>query len=453
MFSSLANSIKIPELRNRILFTLGMLVVFRIGTHIPTPGIDAKLLAENVAKSSSELFSFLNMFSGGALKRFSVFALGIAPYINASIIMQLLVYVIPYLEHLAKEEGEEGRKKISQYTRYGTVVIGALQAFGISFMLERYGVVLNPGIGFKIMAVMTLTAGTAFIMWLGEQMTARGIGNGISILITAGILATLPQAVVQQGVIFFQEGDAHQVIQVLALCVIVVLVIMAVVSVQDAVRKIPVQYAKRVVGRRVYGGQNTHIPLRVNQAGVIPVIFASSILLFPAMVANWLQNWDAVQNMKINNPFFGGIVDWFLRIFSHNVGGSILTSEFLVYQLLYAGLIVFFTYFYTAITFNIQDLSDNMKKYGGFIPGIRAGRPTVDYLERTLSRVTLAGGVFLAVIAVIPELLINVMRVQFYFGGTALLIVVGVAMDTMRQMESHLVTRHYEGFMKKRGLR
>lgn len=426
---------KIPELRNRILFTLGMIVVFRIGTHIPTPGIDAKLLTQNLP--TSELMSFLNMFSGGALRRFSVFALGIAPYINASIIMQLLIYVIPYLEHLAKEEGEEGRKLISQYTRYGTVLIGALQAFGISFMLERYQVVSNPGFGFKLMAVTTLTAGTAFIMWLGEQMTSRGIGNGISILITAGILASLPEAVVQQAVLF--TGNAHDVVKMIFLLIIIVAVIMAIVTVQDGVRKIPVQYAKRVVGRRVYGGQNTFIPLRVIQAGVIPVIFASSILLFPSMIANWLQSLDSMQEI-VKNP----VVFWLLNIFNYNSYS---------YLVIYAVLILFFTYFYTAITFNVQDLSDNMKKYGGFIPGIRAGRPTVDYLEKTLSRITLAGGIFLAIIAVIPNILIKVMNVQFYFGGTALLIVVGVAMDTMRQLESHLVTRHYEGFMKKRGLR
>ena len=435
MFQSLSNSMKIPELRNRILFTLGMIVVFRIGTHIPTPGIDAKLLTQNLP--TSELMSFLNMFSGGALRRFSVFALGIAPYINASIIMQLLVYVIPYLEHLAKEEGEEGRKRISQYTRYGTVLIGALQAFGISFMLERYQVVSNPGLGFKIMAVTTLTAGTAFIMWLGEQMTSRGIGNGISILITAGILASLPEAVIQQIALF--SGNANDVVKTIILLAIIVVVIMAIVTVQDGVRKIPVQYAKRVVGRRVYGGQNTFIPLRVNQAGVIPVIFASSILLFPSMIANWLQSLDSMQEI-VKNPF----VFWMLNLFNYNSYS---------YLVIYAALIIFFTYFYTAITFNVQDLSDNMKKYGGFIPGIRAGRPTVDYLERTLSRITLAGGIFLSVIAVTPNILIKIMNVQFYFGGTALLIVVGVAMDTMRQLESHLVTRHYEGFMKKRGLR
>ena len=292
MFQSLSNSMKIPELRNRILFTLGMILVFRLGTHIPTPGIDAALLTSKLP-DNSELLSFLNMFSGGALKRFSVFALGIAPYINSSIIMQLLVYVIPYFEHLAKEEGEEGRKKINQYTRYGTVLIGALQALGISFMLERYQIVVNPGWGFKLMALITLTAGTAFIMWLGEQMTARGIGNGISILITAGILASLPEAIVEQFMLF--SGQAHDVVKTLMLLVLVLITIMLIVYVQDGVRKIPVQYAKRVVGRRVYGGQNTYIPLRVNQAGVIPVIFASSILMFPAMICSWIQNLDSMK--------------------------------------------------------------------------------------------------------------------------------------------------------------
>ena len=309
MFQSLANSMKIPELRNRILFTLGMIVVFRVGTHIPTPGIDAKLLTQ--AMPDSELFSFLNMFSGGALRRFSVFALGIAPYINASIIMQLLVYVIPYLEHLAKEEGEEGRKIISQYTRYGTVLIGALQAFGITFMLERYGVVSNPGLGFKLLAVTTLTAGTAFIMWLGEQMTNRGIGNGISILISAGILAGLPEAIAQQIALF--TGNAHDVVKMILLLIVAIVVIMGIVYVQDGVRKIPVQYAKRVVGRRVYGGQNTFIPLRVNQAGVIPVIFASSILLFPSMIASWLQSLESLEGV-VQNP----VVFWLLNIFNYN---------------------------------------------------------------------------------------------------------------------------------------
>lgn len=411
-----------------------MIVVFRLGTHIPTPGINAQLLTDMMP--DGELFSFLNLFSGGALRRFSVFALGIAPYINASIIMQLLVYVIPYFEHLSKEEGEEGRKMINQYTRYGTILIGALQALGISFMLERMQVVPNPGIGFKLVTVITLTAGTAFVMWLGEQMTSRGIGNGISILITVGILAGLPSAIAHQYEMF--TGDAHQVVSTLFLVIFSIATIMAIVYVQGGVRKIPVQYAKRVVGRRVYGGQNTYIPLRVNQAGVIPVIFASSILMFPAMILAYIQDLPYFAEME--NPW----VHRLFTIFNYNTWS---------YILIYVVLIIFFTYFYTAITFNVQDLADNMKKYGGFIPGIRAGQKTVDFLERTLSRVTLAGGIFLAIVAVIPNFLIMYMQVDFYFGGTALLIVVGVAMDTMRQLESHLVTRHYEGFMKKKGLR
>ena len=414
-----------------------MIIVFRMGTHIPTPGVDGKTLM-SAFPDSNQVFSFLNMFSGGALRRFSVFALGIAPYINSSIIMQLLVYVIPYFEDLAKNQGEEGRKTINQYTRYGTVLIGALQALGISYMLERVGAVPHAGWAFKIMTVITLTAGTSFIMWLGEQMTSRGIGNGISILITAGILAGLPEAVAQQYAVF--NGEMMQVLQTILLLVIVYITILLIVFVQDGVRKIPVQYAKRVVGRRVYGGQNTYIPLRVNQAGVIPVIFASSILMFPAMIFNWLRGTQFMEEyLKYD------IVDKLLGIFDYNSFS---------YLIIYVILIIFFTYFYTAITFNIQELADNMKKYGGFIPGIRAGQKTVEFLEKTTSRVTFAGGIFLSVIAVIPNLLIKYMNVNFYFGGTALLIVVGVAMDTMRQLESHLVTRNYEGFMKKsKGLR
>ena len=414
-----------------------MIIVFRIGTHIPTPGVDGATLMKALP-SSSEVFSFLNMFSGGALRRFSIFALGIAPYINSSIIMQLLVYVIPYFEDLAKNQGEEGRKTINQYTRYGTVLIGALQALGISYMLERVGAVPHAGWAFKFMAVITLTAGTSFIMWLGEQMTSRGIGNGISILITVGILAGLPEAVVQQYALL--NGDVMDFLKTGLLLVIIYVTILMIVYVQDGVRKIPVQYAKRVVGRRVYGGQNTYIPLRVNQAGVIPVIFASSILMFPAMIFQWMRGADFMKE-AMKNEF----VYWLMGIFDYNS---------VSYLVIYVVLIIFFTYFYTAITFNIQELADNMKKYGGFIPGIRAGQKTVEFLEKTTSRVTFAGGIFLSVVAVIPNLLIKFMNVNFYFGGTALLIVVGVAMDTMRQLESHLVTRNYEGFMKKsKGLR
>ena len=439
MFQSLSNSLKIPELRNRILFTLGMIIVFRIGTHIPTPGVDGATLMKAIP-TSSEMFSFLNMFSGGALRRFSIFALGIAPYINSSIIMQLLVYVIPYFEDLAKNQGEEGRKTINQYTRYGTVLIGALQALGISYMLERVGAVPHAGWAFKLMAVITLTAGTSFIMWLGEQMTSRGIGNGISILMTVGILAGLPEAVMQYLAVFKSDNPLDYAAAA-GLLLIIYVTILLIVYVQDGVRKIPVQYAKRVVGRRVYGGQNTYIPLRVNQAGVIPVIFASSILMFPAMIFNWLRSTKFMEEYIQKYNF----IDDLLGIFDYNTFS---------YLIIYVVLIIFFTYFYTAITFNIQELADNMKKYGGFIPGIRAGQKTVEFLEKTTSRVTFAGGIFLSVIAVIPNLLIKYMSVNFYFGGTALLIVVGVAMDTMRQLESHLVTRNYEGFMKKsKGLR
>ncbi len=438
MFQSLSDSLKIPELRNRILFTLGMIIVFRIGTHIPTPGVDGAALMK--ALPESEIFSFLNMFSGGALRRFSIFALGIAPYINSSIIMQLLVYVIPYFEDLAKNQGEEGRKTINQYTRYGTVLIGALQALGISYMLERVGAVPHAGWAFKLMAVITLTAGTSFIMWLGEQMTSRGIGNGISILITVGILAGLPEAVMQYLAVF-KSDNPMDYLTAAGLLFIIYVTILLIVYVQDGVRKIPVQYAKRVVGRRVYGGQNTYIPLRVNQAGVIPVIFASSILMFPAMIFNWLRTAKFMEVYIQQYKY----LDDLLGIFDYNT---------FTYLIIYVVLIIFFTYFYTAITFNIQELADNMKKYGGFIPGIRAGQKTVEFLEKTTSRVTFAGGIFLSVIAVIPNLLIKYMSVNFYFGGTALLIVVGVAMDTMRQLESHLVTRNYEGFMKKsKGLR
>jgi preprotein translocase subunit SecY len=416
-----------------------MIIVFRLGTHIPTPGVDGQALINLMGKH--QLFNFFNLFSGGALRRFSIFALGIAPYINSSIIMQLLVYVIPYFEDLAKNQGEEGRRTINQYTRYGTVLIGALQAWGISLMLQRApGVVLNSGISFTIMAVITLTAGTSFIMWLGEQMTSRGIGNGISILITVGILASLPETILQQ-ITLLNVGKFIDILKMGLFLVFAYFAIMLIVFVQDGVRKIPVQYAKRVVGRRVYGGQNTYIPLRVNQAGVIPVIFASSILMFPAMIFSWLQNTDFfVKNIMENNW-----LKWIPSLFDYNSYG---------YLVIYVILIIFFTYFYTAITFNIQELADNMKKYGGFIPGIRAGQKTVEFLERTTSRVTLAGGIFLSVVAVIPNLLIKWMGFNFYFGGTALLIVVGVAMDTMRQLESHLVTRNYEGFMKKsKGLR
>ncbi|MBI4871837.1 MAG: preprotein translocase subunit SecY [Candidatus Riflebacteria bacterium] len=440
MIQTLGNAFKIGELRNRILFTFGAVLVFRLGCQIPTPGVDPTELAKFFAAQSNTVLGFFNLFSGGALSKFSVFALGIAPYINASIIMQLLVYVIPTLEHLAKEEGEEGRKKINQYTRYGTVGIGALQALGLAYWLENAsgqmggGLVYHHGWTFRITAVITLTAGTAFIMWLGEQMTAKGIGNGISLLITAGIVAGLPSAVAHSWVTFrIGDFDPAGILQLLAVLAIVVVTTAAVVAIQDAVRKVPVQHAKRVVGRRVYGGANTHIPLRVNQAGVIPVIFASSVLMFPTLILSWFSNLRGG----------GAANDWVTSLI-----GMLRWGEPL-YLFLESLMIIFFTYFYTAILLNPKEMADNLKKYGGFIPGIRAGRRTADYIDRILNRVTLCGALFLAAISVLPQLLYKYLNVPFYFGGTALLIVVGVVLDTVRQMESHMVTRHYQGFMRR----
>ena len=439
LIETIRGSFKISELRNRVLFTLGMIIIYRLGAHIPTPGVDAAELAKIFAGGG--LFGMLDLFSGGALKRFSIFALGIAPYINASIIMQLLVYVIPYLEKIAKD-GDEGRQKISQYTRYGTVILGALQAFGMSFFLAHVGGkgVLLPGVkenfaSFTIMTVMTLTAGTAFIMWLGEKITEKGIGNGISLLIFVGIIASAPQGVMNTYRVFKSDPLFYPKITILGIFLLIITA--AVVWVQDGTRKIPVQYAKRVVGRKVYGGQNTYIPLRVNQAGVIPIIFASSILIFPGLILTYATNYFNVMKYE-----------WFAHV-SRMIQTWLQPSHWF-YLTLYAILIIFFSYFYTAITFNPKDLADNMKKYGGFIPGIRAGRPTAEYIDRTLVRVTLVGSIFLAIIAIIPNILMAYAKVPFYFGGTALLIVVGVGLDTMKQLESHLVTRHYEGFMNKK---
>jgi preprotein translocase subunit SecY len=432
MFQTLRDAFKIPELRRRILFTLTMIAVYRLGSHIPTPGVDASQLTKLFGKEG--MLGFLDMFAGGALKRFSIFALGIAPYINASIIMQLLIYVIPSLEKLAKE-GESGRKKINQYIRQATVVLGALQAFGISFMLEKYGVRM-PNISFvafSFICVVTLTAGTAFIMWLGEKITEHGIGNGISLIIFAGIVASFPGAVVQQWAIWSKE--AMFLPKALIIAFFAVVVIAAIVFIQDGQRKIPVRYAKKVVGRKVYGGQSTYIPLKVNQAGVIPIIFAVSIMLFPGMIANMVmsrfQSTDTVYRVLNKIVIY-------------------LNPPSITYFVLYCLLIIFFSYFYTAITLNPKDLADNMKKSGGFIPGTRAGRPTADYIDRVLMRITLAGAIFLAAVAVLPQILVELAKVQFYFGGTALLIVVGVALDTVKQIESHMLTRHYEGFMKKK---
>lgn len=445
MFGKIADTFKVPELKRRILFTLFAIIIYRLGVHIPTPGINLAKMSQLFGKQEG-LLGFLDMFSGGALRNFSIFALGIAPYINSSIIMQLLVYVIPSLEKLAKE-GEEGRKKISQYTRYGTVVLGAFQALGISFMLNNSGLALGgvlTGARFfwwSFLIVITLTAGTSFIMWLGEKITDKGIGNGISLLIFAAIVSRLPSALLKTYAAL--KDDQFFFPKVLILILISFVVIGVVIFITEGTRKVPVQYARKVVGRKVYGGQATHIPLRLNSAGVIPIIFASSILMFPAMIARFFVGRFATTSWGYK------ILNTIQHLFTQPYNSISWSSLF--YFFIYSLLIIFFSYFYTAITFNPKDLADNMKKYGGFIPGIRAGKKTAEYIDKILVKITLAGGVFLALIAVLPIILIVAFRVQFRFGGTALLIVVGVALDTVKQMETHLLTRHYEGFMRKKG--
>jgi len=420
------NIFKIPELKKRIVFTLALLVVYRIGVHVPVPGIDSVALAEIFDRARGTILGIFNMFSGGALERLSVFALGIMPYISASIILQLMTVVIPHLEQL-KKEGEAGRKKITQYTRYGTVILSVIQGFGISIGLERMGAVIDPGWGFRIMSVITLTAGTAFIMWLGEQITERGIGNGISLIIFAGIVARMPTAI---GNTFrLVSTGAMGIFPVIVLVLLMVAVVAAIIFVEQGQRRIPVQYAKRVVGRRIYGGQSTHLPLKINMSGVIPPIFASSIMMFPATVSSF-----------ITIPWIQDMV-------------AALTPGNVVYELLFVGLIFFFCYFYTAVTFNPVDVADNMKRQGGYIPGIRPGKRTADYIDKVLTRITLGGALYVSAVCVLPSILITRFNVPFYFGGTALLIVVGVAIDTVSQMESHMLTRHYEGFLKKAGSR
>jgi preprotein translocase subunit SecY len=425
---SFQNVFKIPELKRRVLITLGFLVAYRLGAHVPTPGIDGHALSQFFDQAANTLLGMVDLFSGGNLRRLSIFALGIMPYISASIILQLLTVVIPALERIAKE-GEAGRKKITQYTRYGTMVLSLVQSLGIAYGLESMrsptgvAIVPNPGWGFRLLTVITLTAGTALIMWLGEQISEKGIGNGISLIIFAGIVVRLPSAVAASYTLI-TTGEL-KLFWALLIIVLMVGVTAAVVLMQEGQRKIPVQYAKRVVGRRVYGGQSTHIPLRINTAGVIPVIFASSLILFPATLTRFVPH-----------PWMQIVADS-------------LSPGHLTYTVLYCALIIFFTYFYTAIVFNPVDLADNMKKYGGFIPGVRPGKKTSEYIDRTLTRITLPGAVFLASISVLPDLLIMWFRVPFYFGGTSLLIVVGVALDTVRQMESHLLMRNYEGFLRK----
>lgn len=425
LVNSIQNILKIEELRNRILFTLGLLAIYRLGAHTPTPGIDGEALSRFLREKGGALMGFFDIFSGGALSKLSIFALGIMPYISASIILQLLTVVVPSLATLAKE-GESGRRKIVQYTRYGTVGIALVQSFGIAMGLEgmQNGMFVRaPGWAFRLMTALTLTAGTIFVMWLGEQITERGIGNGISIIIFAGIIAGIPSAVVNT-IRLYKAGQIGAFLLIIVAAMIV-LVIAAVVYIESARRKIPVQYAKRIVGRKVYGGQSTHIPLKLNTAGVIPPIFASSLLAFPATIAGFIQ------------------IPWVNAISKQFGPGSFL------HVFLYGTLIIFFCYFYTAVVLNPVDIADNMKKYGGFIPGIRPGQRTSDYIYKVMSRVTFVGAIYLTVIAILPEILISYTNVPFYFGGTSLLIVIVVAMETAQQIETHMISRHYEGFLKK----
>ena len=424
---NLQNVTKIPELKRRLLVTAGLLAAYRLGAHVPTPGVDAEALARFFDSVQGTLLGLVDLFSGGNLRSLTVFALGIMPYISASIILQLLTVVVPALERLAKE-GEAGRKKITQYTRYGTIVLSAFQSLFIAIGLESMDaggatLVPNKGWAFRLITMITLTSGTALIMWLGEQISEKGIGNGISLIIFAGIVVRLPSAL--EGTYQLLRTGEMKPLVLLGVIALMLAVTAAVIIMQEGQRKIQVQYAKRVVGRRVYGGQSTHIPLRINTAGVIPVIFASSLILFPATLTRFVPH-----------PWMQAISD-------------ALSPGRPTYTLLYMALIVFFTYFYTAIVFNPIDLADNMKKYGGFIPGVRPGKKTAEYIDRVLTRITLPGAIFLALISVLPDLLIRWFNVPFYFGGTSLLIVVGVALDTVRQMESHLLMRNYEGFLKR----
>ena len=428
MISKIQEIFSIPELKRRVLFTLALLVVYRIGGHITTPGVDPSVLTAFFQGKQGTILGLYDLFAGGNLEKATIFALGIMPYISASIIIQLFQAVVPYFEKLAKE-GEEGRKKITQYTRYGTVVLAAVQATGIAIFLESLRgpggelAVAGPGWGFRIITILTLTAGTVFVMWLGEQISERGIGNGISLIITIGIIARYPIDTLNT----YRALSIGQLspFKLLILMVIMVGVIAGIILVTQGQRRIPVQYAKRVVGRKIYGGQASHIPLGVNIAGVIPIIFAQSIIMFPGTIAAFFKDLTFMQSIA-----------------------QILTPGHVVHMILYSTIIIFFAYFYTAIVFNPVDVADNMKKSGGFIPGIRPGRRTAEFIDRVLTRITLPGAMFLAFIAVLPDVLITKANAPFYFGGTGLLIVVGVVLDTLRQLESHLLMRHYEGFTK-----
>lgn len=436
------NVFRIPELRKRIFYTLSLIVVVRIGAHIPIPGIDTEVLSAAMANLSNTLFGLYDLFAGGAFQKATLFALGIMPYISASIIIQLLGAVIPYFQRLQKE-GEEGRRKITQLTRYGTVIICLLQSFGVAQLLmsptmsARVGnqvlpVVPSPGIGFTLLTMLTLTTGTIFIMWLGERITERGIGNGISLIIMVGILARFPNVIVGE-ILLVREGVRGIFTEVVLIGIMFIIVGFIVLLTQGQ-RKIPVQYAKRVVGRKVYGGQATHIPLRVNTAGVMPIIFAQAILFIPSTIATFFPNSEFIQ----------GVMRYF-------------NMDSFLYWFIFAVFIIFFTYFYTAIAFNPVEVADNLKKYGGFIPGIRPGKRTSEFIDNILTRVTLPGSFFLAFVAIFPYILVKLMKIDYdlasFFGGTSLLIIVGVALDTLQQIESHLLMRHYDGFLKSGKLR
>ena len=420
---------RIPELKRRILFTAMILLVYRLGGHIPTPGINRSALQAFFDAQAGSLMNLYDMFSGGNLSNATIFALGIMPYISASIIFQLLQAVIPYFEKLAKE-GEEGRKKITQYTRLATVGLALVQSFGMAAGLEQMGggIITTPGLGFKILTAITLTSGTIFVMWLGEQITERGIGNGISLIIFIGIVARYPTDLLNTGQ-QLASGDMH-IVKALIIGAFMMMVVAGIIAITQGQRKIPVQYAKKIVGRRVYGGANTHIPLKVNTAGVIPIIFAQSIIMFPGTLGQIFPD-----------------IGFFMTL------SQMFRPPQPVYVIVYSALIILFAYFYTAVILNPVDLADNMKKNSGFIPGVRPGKKTAEYIDRVLTRVTLPGAVFLALIAILPDMMIALLNVPFYFGGTGLLIVVGVALDTLQQIESHLVMRHYDGFMSKGRLR
>ena len=435
MIEKFKNVFTIPELKKRILFTIAILIVVRIGAHVPIPGVDSEALGAAVQNLQNTLFGLYDMFTGGAFQKATLFALGIMPYISASIIIQLMGVVVPYFQRLQKE-GEEGRKKITQLTRYGTVLISSLQAIGVAFFLENMtnvgggvlSVIPDPGLGFRITTVITLVTGTIFIMWLGEQISERGIGNGISLIIMVGIISRMPNVVISEVSLVREDvrGILTEVVLIMLMCLIVGFVVLL----TQGTRKIPVQYAKRVVGRKVYGGQSTHIPMRVNTAGVMPIIFAQSIMFLPSTVATFFSDSEFMQGV--------------LRVFSF---------DHWFYWTFFGLMIVFFTYFYTAIAFNPVEVADNMKKYGGFIPGVRPGKKTSEFIENILTRVTLPGSIFLALIAVFPFILMNAMDLPYdlasFFGGTSLLIIVGVALDTLQQIESHLLMRHYDGFLKR----